>query len=98
MNAIQIETCDFAKTRKAAEAMTDAALAYSIADALESAKIADEFDKIGQPNNSGKYWDEYHTFCQVRTERIRKGQVVAKDYTDVYWIDGHKLSNAVRVF
>lgn len=70
--ARQLETCDFAKTTAKARSMDDAALAYTIRDCLEAARAADSLDAMGLPNNSGKYWDEYHTFCQERARRTMK--------------------------
>jgi hypothetical protein len=69
--AHQLETCDFAKTAARARKMDEAALAYTIGDCYEAALAADSLDAMGMPNNSGKYWDEYHTYTAERARRIK---------------------------
>lgn len=70
--ATQLESCNFAATEVHARRLTDAALAWTIADCLAAAKIHDEMDRQGIPNNFGKYWDQYLTYCQETARRARK--------------------------
>ncbi|CAB4138283.1 hypothetical protein UFOVP329_45 [uncultured Caudovirales phage] len=69
MNARQLETCDFAKTAAKARTMSDEALAYTINDCREAARAAESLDRIGMPNNAGKYWDEFYTFGAEQARR-----------------------------
>lgn len=68
----QIEACDFKLTQAKAKRMSIDELRYSIKDTLEAAHAADEFDRLGMPNNSGRYWDEYYTFSDELTKRMKK--------------------------
>lgn len=68
----QLERCNFAKTEKKAKLLPLVHLDYVIKDCREAAEAAETFDRLGLPNNSGKYWDEYHVFSQ---ERNRRGKV-----------------------
>ena len=69
MNATQLETCNFAQTEKHAKRLTDDALRWTIRDCKEAAQIHDDMDCQGIPNNSGKYWDQYHTYCRELNRR-----------------------------
>lgn len=73
--ALMNETCDFAATTAKARKMTDAALAYTIRDCREAAIAGEELVAAGFSANPGKYWDEYHTFCDesARRHKIKTG-------------------------
>lgn len=72
MAGFQLQSCNFEETEARARKMDDAALEYTIQDCYEAAKCADSIDAMGLPNNSGKYWDEYHTFVRERARRQSK--------------------------
>ena len=67
--AFQLETCNFAATEKHAKTLDDAGLKWTIDDCKETARIHDDMDRQGIPNNSGKYWDQYFTYCQEAADR-----------------------------
>ena len=70
--ARQIENCNFEMEETKARRMTESELRWSMKDAKAAAEIHDEMDRQGTPNNSGKYWDQYHTYGKELTKRVKK--------------------------
>lgn len=67
--AIQQQKCDFSLHERKARGMDIEALKYTIADCVSAARIHDEMDRQGIPNNSGRYWDEYHVYSAELNRR-----------------------------
>jgi hypothetical protein len=60
---------DFEAYKKKLKSMTYSELEFARKDAYETAKIHDQMEKEGVPNNAGYYWDEVHMIAQEMKKR-----------------------------
>lgn len=76
--ATQQEHCDFESTRRHARRLSEIELAWTIRDCQEAARIHDEMDAAGIPNNSGRYWDQCNTYAdELERRRTRPARRTA---------------------
>lgn len=67
--ATQQENCDFDATRRHARRLSEIELVWTIKDCQDAARIHDQMDAANIPNNSGRYWDQYHTYTDELERR-----------------------------